>query len=287
MLQVKNLSFSYRKEGEENREILHHISCEINAGDYIGLIGSSGCGKTTLVKHFNGLLKASSGEIFFENRDIYEKNYPLSFLRKEVGLVFQYPEHQLFGKTVLSDVMYGPLNLGMTEADAEESARESLKLVGIQETHFSNSPFELSGGQKRCVAIAGILAMHPKILILDEPAAGLDPETKHMIFRLIDRIRTEKKIAIVFVSHHMEDVAKYANQVWVLHQGELALQGTPEEVFSQVGFLKEIGVGIPQVTDLTMKLMEEDLPFARPAVTVEDAEKMILELIGQEERDDS
>lgn len=287
MLQVKDLSFSYRKEGEENKEILHHISCEIKPGDYIGLIGSSGCGKTTLVKHFNGLLKASSGEIFFENRNIYEKKYPLSLLRKEVGLVFQYPEHQLFGKTVLADVMYGPKNLGMTETEAEKSAKESLKLVGIEEAYFSNSPFELSGGQKRCVAIAGILAMHPKILILDEPAAGLDPETKHMIFRLIGRIRTEKQIAIVFVSHHMEDVAKYANQVWVLHEGKLVLQGTPEEVFSHAGFLKKIGIGIPQVTDLTIKLMEEQLPLARPAVTVDDAEKMLLELVGQEERHDS
>lgn len=287
MLQVKDLSFSYRKEGEENKEILHHISCEIKPGDYIGLIGSSGCGKTTLVKHFNGLLKASSGEIFFENRNIYEKKYPLSLLRKEVGLVFQYPEHQLFGKTVLADVMYGPKNLGMTETEAEKSAKESLKLVGIEEAYFSNSPFELSGGQKRCVAIAGILAMHPKILILDEPAAGLDPETKHMIFRLIGRIRTEKQIAIVFVSHYMEDVAKYANQVWVLHEGKLVLQGTPEEVFSHAGFLKKIGIGIPQVTDLTIKLMEEQLPIARPAVTVDDAEKMLLELVGQEERHDS
>ena len=189
MLQGKHITFSYSDSAKGKIDVLKDVSFEIREHDFIGLIGTSGSGKTTLIKHLNGLLKAESGEIFFNGENIYSKKYPISKLRKEVGLVFQYPEQQLFGRTILKDVMYGPLNLGMSEEEAEKSAVESLELVGISKEYYHLSPMELSGGQKRCVAIAGVLAMQPEILVLDEPAAGLDPETKNEIFELLCRIR--------------------------------------------------------------------------------------------------
>ena len=187
MLQGKHITFSYSDSAKGKIDVLKDVSFEIREHDFIGLIGTSGSGKTTLIKHLNGLLKAESGEIFFNGENIYSKKYPISKLRKEVGLVFQYPEQQLFGRTILKDVMYGPLNLGMSEEEAEKSAVESLELVGISKEYYHLSPMELSGGQKRCVAIAGVLAMQPEILVLDEPAAGLDPETKNEIFELLCR----------------------------------------------------------------------------------------------------
>ena len=234
MLQGKHITFSYQDPAKGKTDVLADVSFEIREHDFIGLIGASGSGKTTLIKHLNGLLKAESGEIFFKGKNIYSKKYPLSELRKKVGLVFQYPEQQLFGRTILKDVMYGPLNLGMSEEEAGNSAKESLELVGIPEEYYQMSPMELSGGQKRCVAIAGVLAMQPEILVLDEPAAGLDPETKHEIFELLCRIREKRNNAIVLVSHHMEDVAQFANRVWVMYKGKIAMDGTPVEVYSRV-----------------------------------------------------
>ena len=234
MLQGKHITFSYQDPAKGKTDVLADVSFEIREHDFIGLIGASGSGKTTLIKHLNGLLKAESGEILFKGENIYSKKYPVSELRKKVGLVFQYPEQQLFGRTILKDVMYGPLNLGMSEEEAGKSAKESLELVGISEEYYQMSPMELSGGQKRCVAIAGVLAMQPEILVLDEPAAGLDPETKHEIFELLCRIREKRNNAIVLVSHHMEDVAQFANRVWVMYKGKIAMDGTPEEVYSRV-----------------------------------------------------
>lgn len=287
LLKAENLRFTYGKGTVRETKVLDDISFEIQEGDFIGLIGTSGSGKTTLMKHLNGLLRADSGEIYFEGRNIYDKKYSLTGLRKEVGLVFQYPEHQLFGKTVLTDTMFGPLNLGMTREEAEVSAKESLKLVGIDESYHSVSPFELSGGQKRCVAIAGVLAMEPQILVMDEPAAGLDPETKRRIFGLLEKIKKEKKIAIVLVSHHMEDVADYADKVWVLHQGRFLLTGSPKELFTQVGLLQEIEIGVPQITSATERLIEEGFPIEAPAVTVQEAEKMIIRGFRRGEQHDS
>ena len=217
MLQGKHITFSYPEPAKGKTDVLADVSFEIREHDCIGLIGASGSGKTTLIKHLNGLLKAESGEILFKGENIYSKKYPVSELRKKVGLVFQYPEQQLFGRTILKDVMYGPLNLGMSEQDAKKSAIDSLELVGITEEYYQMSPIELSGGQKRCVAIAGVLAMQPKILVLDEPAAGLDPETKCDIFEILQKIRKQRNAAIVLVSHHMEDVAQFANRVWVMY----------------------------------------------------------------------
>jgi energy-coupling factor transport system ATP-binding protein len=192
--------------------------------------------------------------------------------------VFQYPEHQLFGQTVLADACFGPKNLGMSKEEAEASAKKMLELVGIGEEYYYVSPLEMSGGQKRRVAIAGVLAMNPRILILDEPAAGLDPETKHMVFDLLTKIKRELGLAIVLVSHHMEDVAEYADKVLVLNKGRLEMTGTPEEVFRQADRLTEIGIGIPQITAFTKILMDRDFPLPHAAVTVEQAEQMILNL---------
>ncbi len=282
MLEGKNITFSYKNSARENTEILKGISFQIHEGDFIGLIGTSGSGKTTFIKHLNGLLRADAGEILYQGQNIYKKNYPLSGLRKEIGLVFQYPEQQLFGKTVLKDTMYGPLNLGMSEQEAENSARESLHLVGIDEEYFSVSPMELSGGQKRCVAIAGILAMKPKILVLDEPAAGLDPETKYMIFELIQRIQKVRNLAIVLVSHHMEDVARFANRVWVMHDGNIVMDGTPAEIYGRTEELESLQIGIPQITHLTKALMDQGVPLPNIAITVEEAEEMLVKILGDE-----
>lgn len=282
MLEGKNISFSYSDPAKGPVKILDNISFQINSGDFIGLIGPSGSGKTTFIKHLNGLLKADCGELLFDGRNIYEKKYPLSKLRKDVGLVFQYPEHQLFGRTVLKDVMYGPLNLGMTEADAEKSAIDSLKLVGIAEDCFSMSPMELSGGQKRCAAIAGVLAMQPKILVLDEPAAGLDPETKRDIFEILERVREQRNAAIVLVSHHMEDVAQFANRVWVMHNGKIAMDDTPTKVYKRVEELEEMNVGIPQITHLTYILIQKGIPMPETAISVSEAEEMLMDILPKE-----
>ena len=282
MLEGKNISFSYSDPAKGPVKILDNISFQINSGDFIGLIGPSGSGKTTFIKHLNGLLKADCGELLFDGRNIYEKKYPLSKLRKDVGLVFQYPEHQLFGRTVLKDVMYGPLNLGMTEADAEKSAIDSLKLVGIAEDCFSMSPMELSGGQKRCAAIAGVLAMQPKILVLDEPAAGLDPETKRDFFEILERVREQRNAAIVLVSHHMEDVARFANRVWVMHNGKIAMDDTPTKVYKRVEELEEMNVGIPQITHLTYILIQKGIPMPDTAISVSEAEEMLMDILPKE-----
>ena len=283
MLQGKHITFSYQDPAKGKTDVLADVSFEIREHDFIGLIGASGSGKTTLIKHLNGLLKRQNrGEIFFKGKNIYSKKYPLSELRKKVGLVFQYPEQQLFGRTILKDVMYGPLNLGMSEEEAGKLAKESLELVGIPEEYYQMSPMELSGGQKRCAAIAGVLAMQPEILVLDEPAAGLDPETKHEIFELLCRIREKRNNAIVLVSHHMEDVAQFANRVWVMYKGKIAMDGTPEEVYSRVEELEEMNIGIPQITHLTYSLIKEGVPLPRPAISVEEAEKMLAEILKEE-----
>ena len=282
ILEVKNIGYTYGRKTANECAVLKDISFNIYPGECVGLIGASGSGKTTLIKHLNGLLKANSGDILFDGKSIYAQKFNLTGLRKEVGLVFQYPEHQLFGQTVLADACFGPKNLGMSKEEAEASAKRMLELVGIGEEYYYVSPLEMSGGQKRRVAIAGVLAMNPRVLILDEPAAGLDPETKHMVFDLLTKIKQELGLAIVLVSHHMEDVAEYADKVLVLNRGELEITGTPEEVFRQADRLKEIGIGIPQITSFTKSLMEQGIPLPHAAVTVDQAEQMILALTGKE-----
>ena len=278
ILEAKNISYTYGRKTANECKVLENISFDIRPGECVGLIGASGSGKTTLIKHLNGLLKANSGDILYEGKSIYTKKYDITSLRKNVGLVFQYPEHQLFGQTVLKDVCFGPLNLGMTREEAEASAKKSMEVVGIGPEYYYVSPLEMSGGQKRRVAIAGVLAMNPKVLILDEPAAGLDPETKHMVFDLLTKIKQELNVALVLVSHHMEDVAEYADNVFVLNKGSLAMTGTPEEIFRETEKLREMGIGVPQITAATQALMDAGIGLPHPAVTVDQAEQMLLAL---------
>ena len=284
-IELKNVTYTYSPVTAYEIHALKDINLSIPDGQFIGIIGHTGSGKSTLIQHFNALIRPTSGTITYNGEDIWGEKYDRRALRSEVGLVFQYPVQQLFGRTILKDVMYGPLNLGMSEEEAEKSALECLELVGISKEYYHLSPMELSGGQKRCVAIAGVLAMQPEILVLDEPAAGLDPETKNEIFELLCRIRKERNNAIVLVSHHMEDVAQFANRVWVMHEGKIAMDGTPEEVYGRVEELEEMHIGIPQITHLTYSLIQEGLPLPRPAINVADAEEMLVRIFkGEKER---
>ena len=275
ILSVQHLSYAYDMDTAYACRVLEDVSFDIRENDFIGLIGSSGSGKTTLIKHLNGLLKADKGDVLYKGRSIYDRSFKLRDLRREVGLVFQYPEHQLFCNTVMKDVSFGPRNMGFSEEEAEKAAKESLRLVGLDESYYHISPLELSGGQMRRVAIAGVLAMKPKILIMDEPAAGLDPGSKRRLFELMNDIRKAENIALVFVSHEMEDVATYMDRVLVLREGRIEKDGTVRDVFTDVEGLKSIGIGIPQVTAVTDALIKEGLPI-RNEVTVERAADSIL-----------
>ena len=231
-MKLENVSFTYSPNTAYEIHALKNINLEIHDGEFIGLIGHTGSGKSTLVQHFNGLMKATSGTIYYNGENIYAEGYSMKQLRSNVGLVFQYPEHQLFEVDVLTDVCFGPKNLGLPKEEVEARAKKALQMVGLKEKYYKQSPFELSGGQKRRVAIAGVLAMEPKLLILDEPTAGLDPKGRDEILDQIKRIHEENHITIILVSHSMEDVAKYVGRIIVMNQGEAMYDGTPKEVFS-------------------------------------------------------
>ena len=260
---------------------LQDICLTINDGDFIGLIGHTGSGKSTLVQHLNGLLKASSGDVLFNGRDIYEKDYPLKELRSKVGLVFQYPEHQLFEATVFEDVCYGPKNLGLTQKEVELRAYQALKMVGLADEFFYQSPFDLSGGQKRRVAIAGVLAMQPEILILDEPTAGLDPKGRDEILDQIKKMHDESNMTVVLVSHSMEDVANYVNRIVVMNKGRVFLDGQPEKVFSHYKELEEIGLAAPQVTYIMNKLQSEGFDCKTNVTTIQEAADEIARILAK------
>ena len=287
ILELRNVFFSYNAHAREVVEVLKGVSLQVDEGDLLAIAGSSGCGKTTLLKHMNGLLKANSGQILYLGQDIYAKEFDLSGLRKKVGLVFQSPETQLFCRTVLDDVCFGPMRLGVSRNEAVQAAKDSLQDVGLPESCWHMNPFDLSGGQKRCAAIAGVLAMNPEILVMDEPAAGLDPETRDHIMATVENIRTQRRIAVVLVSHSMEDIAVHANRLIVLHEGNVAFQGTPKEVFSHIQELDAIGIGVPQITRITHSLMERGLPLRTPAITVNQAAMDILSIFGRDVRDDN
>ena len=260
---------------------LQDICLTINDGDFIGLIGHTGSGKSTLVQHLNGLLKASSGDVLFNGREIYEKDYPLKELRSKVGLVFQYPEHQLFEATVFDDVCYGPKNLGLTQKEVQLRAYQALKMVGLADEFFYQSPFDLSGGQKRRVAIAGVLAMQPEILILDEPTAGLDPKGRDEILDQIKKMHDESNMTVVLVSHSMEDVANYVNRIIVMNKGRVFLDGQPENVFSHYKELEEIGLAAPQVTYIMNKLQSEGFDCKTNVTTIQEAADEIARILAK------
>lgn len=250
---------------------LDDVSLTINKGEFIGLIGHTGSGKSTLTQHLNGLLRATSGNIYYDGQDIYDKDFVMKNLRSKVGLVFQYPEHQLFENDVFTDVCFGPKNLGLSKKEAELRAFETLEMVGFPKELFYNSPFELSGGQKRRAAIAGVLAMKPEVLILDEPTAGLDPKGRDEILDQIKKLHEETGMTVILVSHSMEDVAKYVGRLIVLNHGRIMFDDTPEKVFRHYKELEEIGLAAPQLTYILNDLKKNGFDVDTDAITMQDA----------------
>ena len=255
---------------------LDNISLVIPDGQFIGLIGHTGSGKSTLVQHLNGLMKATSGAVYFNGEDIDSEGFDKKKLRSKVGLVFQYPEHQLFETDVLSDVCFGPKNLGLTKKEAELRAYAALKLVGLEDAYFYQSPFDLSGGQKRRVAIAGVLAMKPEVLVLDEPTAGLDPKGRDEILDQIAALKRETGITVLLVSHSMEDVAKYVDRIIVMNKGRVMYDDEPREVFKQYHELEAVGLAAPQVTYIMKELREHGYDVSDEVTTIEEAKQEIL-----------
>ena len=279
-LELKNVSYTYGKGTVFEVNALSNIDLMIEEGQLIGIIGHTGSGKSTLIQHFNALMQPTEGKVLFEGEDIWGEKYDRRALRSKVGLVFQYPEHQLFEADVLSDVAFGPKNQGLSKEEAEARAREALAQVGFPEKFYGHSPFELSGGQKRRVAIAGVLAMNPKVLILDEPTAGLDPKGRDEILDQISYLHEKRGITIILVSHSMEDVARYADRLIVVNDGKIPYDGTPREVFTHYEELEKIGLAAPQITYIMHDLAAKGLAVDVHATTVEEAKKSILEALA-------
>ena len=273
---LDKVNYIYSPNTAYEIKALNDISLKIEDGQFIGIIGHTGSGKSTLIQHLNGLMKATSGAIYFNGRDIYENDYDMKELRTKVGLVFQYPEHQLFETTIFDDVCFGPMNQGLDKNKAGLRAFEALRRVGMPEELYYQSPCDLSGGQKRRVAIAGVLAMKPEVLILDEPTAGLDPKGRDEILDLIAKMHKERKITVILVSHSMEDVAKYVERIIVMNDGSVMFDGTPGEVFLHYKELEKVGLAAPQVTYLMHGLSEKGIPVDLNATTVEEAKNSIL-----------
>ena len=282
-IEIKDLCHIYGQDTIFEQYALKNVNITIGDGEFIGLIGHTGSGKSTLTQHLNGLLKASSGDILYNGESIYKEGYSMKTLRSKVGLVFQYPEHQLFEVDVFSDVCFGPKNLGLPQEEIESRAKEALSLVGLDESFYKQSPFELSGGQKRRVAIAGVLAMKPEVLILDEPTAGLDPRGRDDILGLVAELHKNQGMTIILVAHSMEDVAKYVSRLIVMNHGEKVYDGTPKEVFRHYKELETIGLAAPQITYVVHALRERGIPVDEDVTTVEEARDEILKLWKKEE----
>lgn len=281
MIKAENVNYIYQQGMPFERQALYDVNIEIEDGSLVALIGHTGSGKSTLIQHFNALVKPTSGKIIINGIDVTAPKADLRLVRKTVGLVFQYPEHQLFEETVYKDIAFGPKNMGFSDEEIDKRVRESAALVGLKEKHLTRSPFDLSGGQKRRVAIAGVLAMNPKVLILDEPTAGLDPKGRDEILATIKKLHEEnKEMIIIFVSHSMEDVAKTAERVIVMNDGHVEMQGTVAEVFAQAEHLQKIGLNVPQVTLFTDKLRLAGYDLPEHIYTVKYAADAIKKLIG-------
>ena len=278
LLIADHISYIYSPGTAYEKKALDDVSLTINKGEFIGIIGHTGSGKSTLIQHFNGLEKATSGTIYFDGQDIYDKDFNMKSLRSRVGLVFQYPEHQLFETTVLEDVKFGPKNLGLSKVEVDLRAFEAIKQVGLSEKCYDDSPFELSGGQKRRVAIAGVLAMKPEILILDEPTAGLDPRGRDEILDQIAKLHREG-LTVILVSHSMEDVAKYADRIIAMNSGKVAFDGTPKEVFRHYKELERMGLSAPQITYVMQEMKGLGLNVDTDVSTVEEAKEEILKAL--------
>lgn len=284
-IQVEHLTHTYMTDSPFAATALEDVSLTIEDGELIGLLGHTGSGKTTLVQHLNGLLKPTSGKVVVDGLDITEKDVSLLEVRRRVGLVFQYPEYQLFEETVAKDVAFGPKNLGLSEQEVDERVRYALQEVGlVYEDIAERSPFELSGGQMRRVAIAGVLAMRPKTLILDEPNAGLDPAGRRSILGMIRELHAAGGLTVVMVSHNMDDISSLATRLVVMSRGKMVLTGTPREVFQHRELLSSIGLGIPQAAELTQQLIAEGYPLPADLYTPEEVAEALLKLPRKEEK---
>ena len=280
LLEIRELSHVYSAGTPFESTAVEHINITLNQGEFVGIIGHTGSGKSTLIQHFNALLKPTAGQVLFEGEDAWRDSAFTRRLRFQVGLVFQYPEHQLFEETVFQDIAFGPKNMGLNEKEVRERVIEAAGFVGVSEDLLDSSPFELSGGQKRRVAIAGVIAMRPKILILDEPTAGLDPAGRESILQNIRDYRARTNACVVMVSHSMEEIAASVERIIVMNKGRIFMDAPPSEVFSHAGELTEIGLDVPQVTQVFARLRELGLPLRPDVYTVEFGRRTLLALKG-------
>ena len=280
-IHLEDVTYTYSPGTAYEMHALDHVSLEIPQGQFVGIIGHTGSGKSTLIQHFNGLMQPTSGRVLYNGEDIWQEGYSLRNLRFHVGLVFQYPEHQLFETTVIGDVCFGPKNQGLSPDECRERAKEALTQVEIPEELYEKSPFDLSGGQKRRVAIAGVLAMNPDVIVLDEPTAGLDPKGRDEILDRVRYLHDTRGITVILVSHSMEDVARYVERLIVMSRGQKKYDGTPREVFSHYKELEKIGLAAPQMTYIMHALAERGLNVDVTAMTVEEARDSILKALGR------
>lgn len=282
-IKAEQLGYTYMAGTPMEKVAIHDVNLEIKSGSFVGIIGHTGSGKSTLIQHFNGLMKPTHGKLFIDGIDITEQKTSLRELRFKVGMVFQYPEHQLFDETVYDDIAFGPKNMKLEQAEIEERVMEAAQAVKVERDWMKKSPFELSGGQKRRVAIAGVLAMRPEVLILDEPAAGLDPKGRDEILNMVAKLHQQRHMTVVLVSHSMEDIAKLATQIIVMNSGTVAMQGTVSEVFSHGGELQDMGLDVPQITQLIQRLIQKGYQLPKDIYTVEQAKESILALFQKEQ----
>jgi len=279
-IEIKNLTHTYMAGTPFEMKALDNVSIKIEDGEFIALIGHTGSGKSTLIQHINGLLKPTSGQIIIDGIDITVKKVKLNGIRKKVGLVFQYSEYQLFEETIEKDIAFGPKNLGLSASEVDKRVKRAMNMVGLDyEKYRDISPFDISGGQKRRVAIAGVVAMEPKILILDEPTAGLDPKGRDEILNKIKELKKEYNMTIIIVSHSMEDVAKLADRIIVMHKGKAILDGEPKQIFKQVELLENVGLAVPQVTYLVRELREKGFDISDEIYTIDEAKKQLLKIL--------
>lgn len=284
-IKIENLVYKYMTGTPFEKTAIDDVSLEIKDGEFIGLIGHTGSGKSTLIQQLNGLLKPTSGKIYIDGEDITVKGINLKKIRQKVGLVFQYPEYQLFEETVFKDVAFGPQNLGLSDDEILKRVKRALEIVGIDfEKYKDKSPFDLSGGQRRRIAIAGILAMESKILILDEPTAGLDPKGRDEILEEIRKLHKEYNNTVILVSHSMEDVAKLVDRLIVMYKGKNILTGTPREVFKEIETLEKIGLAVPQVTYLVRELRKRGIDIREDIITVKEAQEEIARLLRRDKK---
>ncbi len=289
-IEVKNLTYIYDPGTPNEKTALSNVNLTIHKGEFVGIIGHTGSGKSTLIQHLNGLVKPTSGNIIYNGEDIFEepiakskkqaralKGAKMKRIRQKIGLVFQYPEHQLFEMTVAKDIAFGPTNMGLEQEEIDRRVDEAMKMVGLDDKYKEKSPFELSGGQKRRVAIAGVLAMQPDYLILDEPTAGLDPKGRDDILSQIQNLQKEKGITVILVSHSMEDVAKHVDRIIAMGKGRVQFDGTPEEVFAHAEELKSIGLGVPQVTELGNQLAAKGFDVPHAMLNLDQMQAYLLE----------